>query len=237
MQPCDYSRSFVTFSVPGNNARIQVEGRCLLTLPPAAPEQYLLFASCKSEHTYAESDLFQDPNYDFSGIYSDSRYCISRVLAEGSRPLEAGLTAERFTGLTRHLAPATARPLQSVAEIIEATLAHQVILARSEITDAAGGATQLLEYPVKTMNVNPETGMFQVDTGPVPLYDFADRSAEVMARFRWAYVAFNGFEQAYFVLQVPTPIVQGGVEVACPAHYSRIVCYPQARNSLLALET
>jgi hypothetical protein len=238
MQTCDYSRSFITFSVPGNNARIQIEARCLLSLADGSSEEFLMFASCKSEDTYASHDLFRDPNYDFSGMYGDNRYSLSRIHSSSDKEqLEAGLTAERFTGLTRHIAEASSTPLLTKQAIIEATLAHKVIIARNEITDPATGLTQLLEYPVKTMNVHPETGQFQIDTGPVALYDFADSTEEIMARFRWAYVACNDFTQAWFVIQTPTPIIRDGVEVARTTHYSRIVHLPQSINTFFALES
>lgn len=241
MQPIDYSRSFITFSVPGNNARIQLEARCLLTQPDGSSEQYLLFASCKSEDTYAADNLFRvpetSPNYDFSGLYSDSLYRLERIFAdaEGKAP-ETGLIADRFTDLTRYRHEVAATPLQSKREIIAATLAHKVILARNEITDETTGVTQLLEYPVKTMNVHPETGQFQIDTGPVALYDCSDRSECVMQRFRWAYCACNDFTKAWFVSQAPTPLIRAGVAVANTFHYQRIASFPHARNSFLALE-
>lgn len=237
MQTCDYSRSFITFSVPGNNARIQIEARCLLSRPNDSSEEFLMFASCKSEDTYAERDLFRDPNYDFSGLYGDSRYCLSRIhFSSDAEQLEAGVTADRFTGLTRHLAEVPSTPLLTKQAIIEATLAHKIIIARNQITDAATGITQLLEYQVKTMNVEPETGQFQIDTGPVALYDFADGSEEIMARFRWAYVACNDFTQAWFVIQTPTPILRDGTEVARTTHYSQILHLPQSLNTFFALE-
>lgn len=237
MQPCDYSRSFVTFSVPGNNARIQVEARCLLTQRDGRSEQFLMFASCKSEDTYVERDLFKTPNYDFSGLYGDTRFCITRIHASSEvEQLEAGLTAERFTGLRKHVAEVAATSLETKADVVRATLDHKVIIARNEITDPATGVTQLVEYPVKTMNVNPDTGEFQTDTGPIALYDFTDAGDEIMARFRWAYCAFNDFTQAWFVIQTPTPIVREGVEVARTTHYSQMAHFPQSRNTLFALE-
>ncbi|MEI6503541.1 MAG: hypothetical protein WCP21_21220 [Armatimonadota bacterium] len=241
MQPCDYSRSFITFSVPGNNARIQVEARCLLTQPDGAAEQFLMFASCKSEDTYAENELFRNPetspNYDFSGMYGDERYSLSRLpVAADTAQLETGLTAQRFTGLTRHVHEAAAEPLLSKEAIIDATLAHRIVLARNEITDPATGVTQLLEYPVKTMNVHPETGQFQVDTGPVPMYDFSDPSEDVMARFRWAYAACNDFAKVWFVILAPTPMIRDGVEVARAWHYQQMANFPQSRNTYYALE-
>lgn len=238
MQTCDYSRSSITFSVPGNNARIQIEARCLLTQPDGRSEQFLMFASCKSEDTYAETALFRNaetsPNYDFSGMYGDEAYSLSRLPVGADTPqLEVGLTTERFTGLTRHVHEVPSTPLLSKQAIIEATLAHKIVLARNEITDPATGVTQLLEYPVKTMNVHPETGQFQTDTGPVALYDFADTSENVMARFRWAFVAANDFAKAWFVILAPTPV---GPEGPHTWHYQALADFPQSRNTFFALE-
>ncbi|MEI6504167.1 MAG: hypothetical protein WCP21_24405, partial [Armatimonadota bacterium] len=174
------------------------------------------------------------PNYDFSGMYGDEAFSLSRLPVGADTPqLEVGLTAQRFAGLTRHVHEVPSTPLLSKAAIIEAVLAHQIVIARNEITDPATGVTQLLEYPVKTMNVHPETGQFQTDTGPVALYDFADASENVMARFRWAFVAANDFDKAWFVILAPTRV---GPDGPLTWHYQALADFPQARNTFLALE-
>jgi hypothetical protein len=239
MAVLDYSRSFVTFIVPTNNARLQLEGRCTLSGPDGHREQYLMFASCKGEDTYGQlGGLFLQPNYDFSGIFGDTRFCLHRVRRTSDlEGFDGGEIAARFTGMwPHHLREAPARPLESIPEIIQATLANEVIVGRNEITDPASGLSQLIEYPVKTMNVNPDTGAFQVDTGPVPLFDFAAAEPEIMARFRWAYVAYNGFLGAEFVCQAPEPLVRDGETVATVTRYSAVVTFAEARNSLFALE-
>ena len=239
MNVCDYGRSFVTFVVPGNNARISVEARCILRRPNVPEEQFLMFASCKSENTYAEQDLFRDPdNYDFSGIFSPDHYSIARIhVSSENEVLETGLIAERFVEVRRHVVEVPeATPLTTVEEIIVATLAHRVLVARTEVHDEPSGASALLEYPVKTMNVNAESGMFQVDTGPIPYYDFSDTSGDIMQRFRWAYCAFNRFAGAEFIFRVPTPILEGSSEVARRTHYSQVIYCPHTVNSLFAYD-
>lgn len=239
MNVCDYGRSFVIFAVPGNNARINVEARCILRGPNVPDEQFLMFASCKSENTYAEQDLFRDPdNYDFSGIFSPDLYSIARIhVSSENEVLETGLIAERFVEVWRHVVEVPeATALGTIPEVIAATLAHRVIVARTEVRDEASGASALLEYPVKTMNVNAELGMFQVDTGPIPYYDFTDISPDIMQRFRWAYCAFNRFEGAEFIFRVPTPIMAGSSEVARRTHYSQVIHCPHAVNSMVAYD-
>jgi hypothetical protein len=166
MNVCDYARSFITFVVPGNSARIGVEARCLLQSPDGGTEEFLMFASCKSEDTYAERDLFRipetNPSYDFSGMFSPDRFRIERVFVSSEREaLDTGLIADRFTEVRRHVVEAPATALLTKEAVIEATLAGRIVIARNEITDEASGVTAVLEYPVKTMNVNAERGMFQ----------------------------------------------------------------------------
>jgi hypothetical protein len=241
MNVCDYARSFITFVVPGNSARIGVEARCLLQSPDGGTEEFLMFASCKSEDTYAERDLFRipetNPSYDFSGMFSPDRFRIERVFVSSEREaLDTGLIADRFTEVRRHVVEAPATALLTKEAVIEATLAGRIVIARNEITDEASGVTAVLEYPVKTMNVNAERGMFQTDPGPLPYHDFADDSPEVMRRFRWAYCAFNEFAGAYFICQAPTPIMAEGREVARRSHYQEIIHCPQTVNTLFALD-
>jgi hypothetical protein len=238
MRVGDYSRSFVTFVLPVNTARLQIEARCVLSLPGAAEQEFALFASCKSEVCYVERQLFQDPNYDFSGMFSDTRYRLERIHADAAaEKFDAGPIASRFDDVMWEVEAAeVVRPLTDKEAVIEATLRGEIIVARNEMVDEASGARAVIEYPVKTMNVHPETGTFQVDTGPVPLYDFASDEAEIMARFSWAYVAFNEFRGACFVSQAPTAIVRDGVEVARTSHYSVLSERPDAVNTLWALE-
>jgi hypothetical protein len=238
MRVLDYSRSFVSFVLPVNTARLQVEARCILALPRAAGEEFLMFASCKSETCYVDGQLFQDPNYDFSGIFGETGYRIERIHADAAaeKP-EIGRIAERFDQVTRQLCEARdPSPLTEKHAVIDATLAGQIIVARTELHDEASGARAVLEYPVKTMNVHRETGAFQVDTGPVPLYDFGSGEGEVLARFAWAHLAYNEFRGAWFVSQAPTAIVRDGAEVARTSHYSVLGERAEAVNSLWALE-
>lgn len=239
MTVLEYGRSFVAFVVPGNNARLQVEARCVLTAPDGASEQFVLFASCKAEDTYGTlGALFKLPNYDFSGMFGETRYSLNRIhLTSDLEQLETGATADRFVSTwTPHLVEKRGRPLVSAAEVVAATFANEVIVGQTTIVDPGSGWQQMVEFPVKTMNVNPETTAFQVDTGPVPLYDFGAGAAEVMARFRWAFVAWRAFTGAEFICQAPTSILREGREVARTTHYSAVVVHPAATNALFALE-
>lgn len=235
MQAIDFGRSFVTFVTHGreNNARIQVEAKCEFTDMQAGTTKALyLVASCKSEATFAEKDLFTQPNYDFCGIFNEKQYSIIRTHANAAddEP-DVGLVEERFLRVYDQIVMCPARVLEDGAAVVEATLGGAPIVCRTEIEDEAGRFRCLLEYPVKTMNANDIRNVFQVDTGPVPFPDW-DSGAELTAsRFRLAYVAFNRPSIAYFVVLAPTEIAP---RVLTP-HYSEVVCLA-GRNEALALE-
>jgi len=209
----DPAASFVTFTTPqrGNNARILVEARCELRYHrEGRSEEFFLFASCKAEHTYGQGEyLFQQPNYDFSGIFSRTDYYIFRTSASAAanRPTTGPITPQ-FEGVTFHIAPAAqAVPLTSPRAIVEACLGHHPIMARTELDWPAHGVSATIDYPVKTLNVNDSAWLFQVDTGPVP-YPVLPFSGPPIQCFRPAYVVYRTFDSAEFILQEPTFVLE-----------------------------
>ncbi len=240
-QVVDYAASYVTFVTTGrgNLARLQIESRCvLLDENGEVVEEFFQFASCKSEDTYATEDLFQDPNYDFSGIFSREHYVIFRTRAPHSGDYaERGEVRPRFEDALFQIR--AARGVQVLAEnpaIVAATLKGLPLVGRTEIHDEATGARAILEYPVKTMNVNDLKNMYQVDTGPLAFPDFTAAVECPVDRMELAYVAHNRPDEAYFVVQRPTPIVVEEAEVCEVCHYSDIRRLP-AKNTLMSLAT
>ncbi len=237
MDIIDFGRSFVTFTNPVNNARLQIESQLELTDEATGEsEVYLLFASCKSEDTYAADALFRVPNYDFSGIFDVSKtdFSIFRVFSTCRDYLETGAALERFDDLTIHLAPADATLLEDNDAIIAATLRHAPLVSRTELWRHERRVRAVVDCPIKTMNVNPSTHMYQVDTGPMLYPDFASAAER---RIEWllpAFVAYNRADRAEFVMQAPTPVPEGGEELLKVMHYSRIETH-DARNSIFAL--
>ena len=108
------------------------------------------------------------------------------------------------------------------------------LVARTELTDPARRLRATVDCPVKTMNVNPDTRTYQVDTGPM-LY--ADFTSAARRRIEWllpAFVAFNRADRADFVIQARTPAPEGGNAVLEVMHYSRVESH-DARNSIFAI--
>jgi hypothetical protein len=238
----DFSRSFATFVTPGrtNHARIQVEAICDL----ADGERYLLVASCKAEDTYAESDLFKQPNYDFCGIFGMDQegrptdYCLVRV----GLPLTAcwrdvGIAEERFEELRIDLAEVEAELCADKASTVEATLQNRPLVGCTEVLDEAGEVLAQLQYPIKTMNVNdPDHSpdgdwIYQVDTGPIIVPDPARQAELTVEQFDLAFIAWHSAGWADLIALEPTQVNHSD---DCAGHYSRVSTV-KARNEVLAL--
>ncbi len=235
----DFGRSFATFTTTGreNNARIQIEAVCDL-LRAEREERYVLVASCKAEDTYGPGPLFRQPNYDFCAIFSVEEYLIVRV----GLPLTAcwrdsGRITDRFAGVRITLAEASVRLCADPREVVEATLADEPLVGRTELLGKDGAPRARLTYPIKTMNVNDDRWVYQIDTGPVLLPDSGRSANEAPAalaieRLDLAFIAWNNLvEGAEFIVQGPVPIAHSD---ACAGHYAgtRHVC---ARNEVLVL--
>jgi hypothetical protein len=234
---CDFSRSFITFVLPGgkNNARIQAEARCvILDRKTQKRDDYYLVASCKGEDTYGKGPLFLVPNYDFCMIYSRTEFRIIRVHSNHERDVETvGGIADRFEAVRFQIKDVPCDVLCDNKAVVEATLSGRPLNGRVTIVDPTKRYEATIEFPIKTMNVNANEGMFQVDTGPVLLPNWNAEKARWVERFDLAYVAYNGPNQAHFVVQEPTPVVGGDPKSPQVSHYSRTT-HQDASCSVLA---
>jgi len=235
VEVCDFSNSYVTFVTPNktNTARIQIESRCEFIDGENRSEEFFLAASCKSENTYAPKGLFKVENYDFCGVFSERDFLIIRtyVTHEPGRKseYEVGLVKNRFQEVRLDIKKIfKVRVLDENRQIVQATLNNKRLIGRTEIAYEGKQIRAILEYPIKTINVNEERNMFQVDTGPIPFPDLTLESAQRIGGFKLAYVAFNASDFAEFVIQQPTPI-GGGLFVN---HYSNIKVL-DAKNSII----
>lgn len=231
----DFQRSFVTFVTPnrGNNARLQIESVCTLhDAQKGTTTDYFFFASCKSEDTFAEQDLFYKDNYDFCGIFSEDEFVLFRTYATHTNGFrEEGLWRDRFEDLRFNLVQAKGQTLQTKQEIVQASFDGVILIGRVEIE--AGPLKAILEFPIKTMNANDIKNMYQVDTGPLP---FPDLSANVdlhIKRLSPAYVAYNAPHFADFVVQ--QPFVLKGAEPMTITHYSNPMSLP-AKTQVIAVD-
>ncbi len=238
MNAIDFTNSYMTWfphNKGDNIARIQLDAACTLTDEKTGEsKQFYLIAPCRSERMYLDTPLFQMPNYEFCGIWSADDFLIIRTAWESGRDnRQYGMGRERWRDI--HLDVRTfahTEVLTADPAIVAATLDNLVLNARTELYDPATGRRALLEYPIKTMNVQQEPPRFQVDTGPLILPDFTATVTHPIEAFEMAHVVYNVMDKAEFVLRQPVAIGAGDHQ-AMTTDYS-VIQIVTARNEILA---
>jgi hypothetical protein len=238
MHAIDFPNSFLTFNRENRNiARIQLDARCEYA-PDAGsrPREYFLITPCKSERMYVEEDLWQDPNHDYRGFYSETEHMTLKVYPSADRDKRyPQLNRQRFAEMKLDIRRyAFTCRLQSDAEIRDAILANCRLVARHTILDDATGGWATLEYPVKTINAHPAKAEWQVDTGPVGVPEFGAAAELDVERLRVAYVAYNRFAHVEFLVRCPTPVAVEERTVFATSHYSRVMKF-RGEGQMLAV--
>ncbi len=207
-------------------------------------EVFYLIAPCRSEDVYLDDRLFKVPNYDWRGIWSREKHLILRkhwtnapngTDDNGGELREYGDNMVKFERVRldiRYYDGSTV--LATDEEIVETTLANVPVNARTVVRDEKTGVEAVLEYPVKTMNVIRNPDRFQVDTGPLLVPDFEATEGHQIQRLDVAYVAYNVFDKAEFILRRSTPVMAGGEEVATVDDYSSVTVLP-ANNEIVTV--
>ena len=250
-EACDFQSSFMTWDVPyredprpharhncphGNMARIQLDAMIdVITKETNGGERFVLIAACRTEWVYAEDRLFQLPSREYRNIYSlteqrtmgrgitdDGTRTLGHPVKDGFRSLEIGV---RTFGRTR--------ALRTPEEIVQATVDNVPLVGRTEIDDPAGKHRYVLQYPIRTMNFQPKTNSFQVDTGPILVPDFKIEAERVIDRLEIAHIAYNRLDLAEFIVRRPTPIEDEDGKTLCQVlHYSEVREYPAVTQML-----
>ena len=259
MNTFDFNRSFFTFRIDTlvkqpltvthkppfslNNARIPIECRCVVTEKATDQAQsFVLGASCKTERVGVESDIWLEPNADFCPIFSDDRYLSLKTYSQVGTTMDlfppgSGSQSDRQTGLIDDtydrvkidMTECEGTPLDSAQEIVEAVLANQNLVARTELENDRYHA--LIEHPVKTINANERDWIYQTDTGPVLFPDLSVEPGEMLTSLELAYSAFNCPDWIEFIVRRVTPTTSD-VSVY---HYSDAVrC--DSRNQVLRID-
>lgn len=239
MQPIHYGLSFIAGLWPENSVRFWVESRLrFIDERSGVIEDYYQCASCKSEDTFAEKDLFFADNYDFTPIFGPEYGIVYRRTARLNANYKSTPLAETMWGGQQYKLkdPEYCKLLESNDEIRSATNDGFPLVAQTELHNAELGLRAIIEYPVKTMNIHDARNLYQVDTGPVLYPDLTERRGKTADAISLAYVAFNVPHFADFVIEQPTPIEgEGGAGTVHIHHYSGIVSLP-AVNRLFAVK-
>jgi len=249
MEATDFGNSYKTRTappnledkrVPGhkpwtNTARILLEARCELTDDASGQtDEFFLIAPCRTEWCHQEEHLFQLPSAEYQEIWSHDRHLsVGKSLTlEGalphSEPVKPRFTFLEFT--VRRYPEATV--LRSDEEVVRATMQQLPLVAQTEIWSEDRRMRAMIEYPIKTINVQLERKRFQVDTGPLLVPDFTSEEEHWIDWFSLAHLAYNTFDRGEFILRRPTPILRDGNEVAVALHYSEVRVY-EARHTIL----
>ena len=237
MNCLDYGRSFINTVGNGNAPRFWVESRCrIIDNTTGSFSDYYQCGSCKSEHTFAEKNLFINPNYDFLPVFGETHTAIFRRHAyRNDNYVEYKPAPDYWGGPLFDVQEASpVQILESNAAIFEATQKCLPIVTQTEIWDTDTHQGAIIECPVKTMNIDETAGIYQVDTGIVLFPDLSKRYDPQIETFSLAYVAFNAPNFADFVIERPTPIVENGVEVTQVYHYSEIRSL-EAKNTVFCI--
>lgn len=233
----DYGRSFICGTAPFNCVRFWVESRTTIFDDQAGTAtEYYQCASCKSENTFAEEDLFHADNYDFLPVLGGGYWLIFRRLARISdryRQIQEAADVWGEPNLILHNA-AEVTPLDSFEEIRDATAAGLPLVTQTEIRDEGTGLRAVIECPSKTMNISLDKQMYQVDTGPIAFPDLTKRFDPQIDCLSVAFIVFNASHFADFIIEQPTPVIEDGEEKCKIYHFSSPFSLP-AKNVVLAL--
>jgi len=207
-------------------ARIQLDALIdVITKETNECERFALIAPCRTEWVYAENRLFQLPSREYRNIYSlteqrsmgygltdDAERSRGHLVSDDFRSLEIDVQTFRRT-----------RVLRTPKEIVEATADKIPHVGRTLIDVPDTEHCYVLQYPIKTMNFQPKTNSFQVDTGPVLVPDFKIEAERAIDRLEMAHIAYNRLDRAEFILRRPMPIEDEDGKTLCHVlHYSEV---------------
>jgi hypothetical protein len=234
----DYGRSFIAGTAPFNCVRFWVESRTTIFDDQAGTAvDYYQCASCKSENTFAEQDLFKADNYDFLPILGGGSWLVFRRTAGISPAYRTTCKAEELWGGPKMMLHngSGVRELDTFEKIRDATAAGLPIVTQTEIRNDETGLRAVIECPTKTMNVSLDKSMYQVDTGPIAMPDLTKRFDPQIDCLSLAFIAFNGPHFADFIVEQPMAIVEDEEEKCRVYHFSSPVSLA-AKNVVLGLE-
>lgn len=233
----DYGLSFLCNPSRANAVRFWVESRTtVINDATGTSTEFYQCASCKSENTFAEKDLFHKDNYDFLPIFGGEDLLIFRRPVRISERYRDITKAENVWGvpILKLRQAERVTELDTWEKIRDTTAAGVPIVTQTELENPDTGLRAIIECPVKTMNVNLERSIYQVDTGPIAFPDLTRHYNPLIECLSLAFIAFNAPHFADFIIEQPTPVIEDGVERCQIYHYSNPFSLP-AKNRILAV--
>ncbi len=233
----DYGRSFICGTSNENAVRFWVESRTILYDDKAGAKLVIYqCGSCKAEATFAKENLLQQDNYDFMPIYGGEHLLIFRRHADVRDRYRQVVPADAGFGepIMRLKYGKIVKEIKTFEQIRDVTAIATPLAAQTEITNKETGLRCMMEYPIKTMNISADKGMWQVDTGPIAFPDLSKRYEPAVGSVRLAFAVFNAPHFCDFVIEQPTSVPRDGPETCKVYHYSDPVSFP-AKNRVLSV--
>lgn len=235
----DYGRSFLCNTADFNSVRMWIESRTIITdMRSGKSTVYFQGASCKSENTFGDKDLFYKDNYDFLPVFGEGKVLVFRRHSNKRTDRYRSVKKmEEMWGadpVLRMPAPKVVTVLDSFEKIRDATAAGIPIVTQTEFQNDKTGLRAIIEAPCKTMNISHPKKMYQVDTGPIAFPDLSKKYEPQIDCLSLAFIAFNAGHFADFVIEAPTPIIENNREVSVVYHYSKIESL-RVKNTIFAL--
>jgi len=222
------------WSSPGNKVRILIDAACTLIDEKAeTTETFYLITPCLGEDTYGKGYLTKMPGYEWCGFWGEKDKRTMRYAWASHNDRHA--YSDSSFGLDnleiRYIEKT--RSLEDSGAVYHATMeSPEPIVCRTTIRDDVRHLTAIMEYPCNTMNVVDNPMRFQVDTGPIAIPDFTISAARNVEMFEVAYVLFNRFDEAEFVIRKPVPVGGWDRPLFYRTDYSELRSYA-AKNAVL----
>ena len=105
---------------------------------------------------------------------------------------------------------AGATVLDSGEEVVRTTLDDAPLVGRTEVRGAGGDLRAVMEYPIKTMNVQRERARFQVDTGPIIWADLERSEDPTLRRCPVSHICYNSWDSAEVIARESIPVLHEG---------------------------
>ena len=175
-------------------------------------QSYFVGSSCKTERVGVVQDFWTDPNADYLPIFSKQNYLIIKTFEHsqvsvplyppslGVQPIrQYGSIEDNFSSFKTIINQSKARTITDYGKIIDLTFEGVPLNAITEIENEK--YRFLIQYPIKTINVNEEVKMVQPDTGPILFSDLNHDYEMIMENLELAFIAWNKTDYSEFLVR------------------------------------
>ncbi|MDE2868146.1 MAG: hypothetical protein OXR64_13055 [Chloroflexota bacterium] len=183
--------------------RMQVDSTMDIVTPSGSSITHYLNYPCRAELTIATEQFFMIPSGEWRAVFTrEHGVPIARGPSDVPEPVARRPVLERYADMDFQpvTLPGAERLLDGHA-VNEATQSGAVINGQTTYRDKATGLDIRVEFPIRLMNLHPDSGKFQLCCGPVIVPDMATWDGEGVDRVFLAEVALSQFDYVEFILR------------------------------------